>query len=72
MVYVLFKRLPNLRLATRSTLWQNPNFCSKNQVLNSSIYGGKIQIQLKVDFIRIEFFGTKFDIMHQCASAKTR
>ena len=45
MVYVLFKRLPNLRLATRSTLWQNPNFCSTIQVLNSSIYGGKIQIQ---------------------------
>ena len=27
------------------TLWQNPNFCSKNQVLNNPIFGGKIQIQ---------------------------
>ena len=59
MVYVLFKRLPNLRLATRSTLWQNPNFCSKNQVLNTSIFGGKIQIQFIVDFIKIEFLVQK-------------
>ena len=27
------------------TLWQNPNFCSKNQLLNNPIFGGKIQIQ---------------------------
>ena len=27
------------------TLWQNPNFCSKNQILNNPIFGGKIQMQ---------------------------
>ena len=41
------------------TLWQNPNFCSKNQVFNYSIFGGKIQIQCWSRFQQSLFFGQK-------------
>ena len=45
--------------ANRYTLWQNPNFCSKNQVLNNHIFGGKIQIQCWSRFHQNWIFGQK-------------
>ena len=49
-----------------ATLWQNPNFCSKNQVLNNPIFGGKIQIQCWSRCHHNWIFRTKIEVLHQC------
>ena len=48
------------------TLWQNLDFCSKNQVLNIPIFGVKIQIQSGVDFIKIEILDKNWDFASVC------